>query len=107
MLGKIDIKRRRTAITLGSRCGPLVVISPRSCQTIVVCGCYPQRAEANSETTIWESNMGAVMVRCPDTGREIPTGIVADRRSFNSTPVFFGRVYCPLCRAEHEWFAKE
>jgi hypothetical protein len=55
----------------------------------------------------WESTMGAVMIKCPDTGREIPTGIVADRRSFNATPVFFGRVYCPLCRTEHEWFAKE
>ncbi len=51
--------------------------------------------------------MGAVMVKCPDTGREIPTGIVADRRAFNAMPVFFARVYCPLCRTEHEWFAKE
>jgi hypothetical protein len=22
-------------------------------------------------------------------------------------PVFFARVYCPICRIEHEWFAKE
>jgi hypothetical protein len=51
--------------------------------------------------------MGAVMVKCPDTGREISTGLVADRRTFNAMPVFFARVYCPLCRAEHEWFAKE
>jgi len=51
--------------------------------------------------------MGAVMVKCPDTGREIPTGIVSDRRTFNAMPVFFARVYCPLCRTEHEWFAKE
>jgi hypothetical protein len=51
--------------------------------------------------------MGAVMVKCPDTGREIPTGMVADRRSFNATPVFFGRVLCPFCRVEHEWFARE
>jgi hypothetical protein len=32
---------------------------------------------------------------------------VADRASFNATPVFFARVYCPVCRIEHEWFAKE
>ena len=51
--------------------------------------------------------MGTVMVKCPDTGHVISTGIVADRASFNATPVFFARVYCPLCRAEHEWFAKE
>jgi hypothetical protein len=58
---------------------------------------------------IWngESFMGAVMIKCPDTGRDIATGMVADRVSFNSTPVFFARVHCPLCGAEHEWFAKE
>jgi len=51
--------------------------------------------------------MGTVMVRCPETGRDIPTGIVTDRRSFHATPVFFARVFCPICRTEHEWFAKE
>jgi hypothetical protein len=51
--------------------------------------------------------MGAVMIKCPDTGCDIATGIVADRESFNATPVFFARVYCPVCRTVHEWFAKE
>ena len=51
--------------------------------------------------------MGAVMVRCPETGRDIPTGLVTDRKSFDATPVFFARVHCPICRSEHEWFAKE
>jgi hypothetical protein len=51
--------------------------------------------------------MGIVMIKCPDTGREIPTGMIADRDRFNSMPVFFARVYCPVCRTEHEWFAKE
>jgi hypothetical protein len=54
-----------------------------------------------------ENLMGTVMVKCPDTGRDISTGIVADRDRFNSTPVFFARVYCPICRTQHEWFAKE
>jgi hypothetical protein len=22
-------------------------------------------------------------------------------------PVFFARSYCPICRAEHEWFAQQ
>jgi hypothetical protein len=47
------------------------------------------------------------MIKCPDTGHDISTGIVTDRAAFNATPVFFARVYCPVCRAEHEWFAKE
>jgi len=51
--------------------------------------------------------MGIVMIRCPQTGREIPTGIAADRESFRAMPVFFARVNCPICRIEHEWFAKD
>ena len=51
--------------------------------------------------------MGAVMVRCPRTGRDIATGMVSDRESFRAMPVFFARVYCPACRTEHEWFAQE
>jgi hypothetical protein len=54
-----------------------------------------------------EHSMGVVMVKCPDTGHDISTGIVADRASFNATPVFFARVYCPMCATEHEWFARE
>src|SRR3954465_7337182 len=55
----------------------------------------------------WETFMGAVMIKCPDTGRDIATGIVADRASFNAMPVFFARVLCPVCRTEHEGFAQE
>jgi hypothetical protein len=51
--------------------------------------------------------MGTLMIRCPDTGRDISTGLVADRRSFARMPVFFARVLCPLCNTEHEWFARE
>jgi hypothetical protein len=51
--------------------------------------------------------MGTVMIKCPETGREIPTGLEADRASFDSTPVFFARSYCPICQTEHEWFARE
>jgi hypothetical protein len=51
--------------------------------------------------------MGTLMIRCPETGREISTGYEADRASFDSSPVFFARSFCPLCRREHEWFAKD
>ena len=53
------------------------------------------------------TGMGAVMIKCPETGRSIPTGIVADRKSFHATPVFFAQAYCPYCRTEHEWFAQQ
>jgi hypothetical protein len=51
--------------------------------------------------------MGLVMIRCPTTGRPIPTGLKVDRSSFSSTPVFFSRTRCPICRVNHEWFAKD
>jgi hypothetical protein len=51
--------------------------------------------------------MGVVMIKCPKTGREISTGITADRVRFNATPVFFANTYCPICRTTHEWFAKD
>jgi hypothetical protein len=51
--------------------------------------------------------MGMVMVKCPQTGRAIPTGIKADRESFLRSPVFFGRTRCPICHTDHGWFAPE
>jgi hypothetical protein len=51
--------------------------------------------------------MGTVMIRCPRTGQEISTGMEVDATSFSAMPVFFARSYCPICRTEHEWFAKE
>jgi hypothetical protein len=51
--------------------------------------------------------MGIVMIKCPQTGRAIPTGIKADRESFQRSTVFFSRTRCPICRADHPWFARE
>lgn len=51
--------------------------------------------------------MGMVMVRCPQTGQAIPTGIKTDRESFRRSAVFFARTRCPICVAEHAWFARE
>ncbi len=51
--------------------------------------------------------MGMVMVKCPQTGQAIPTGIKTDRESFGRRAVFFSRTHCPLCRSDHAWFARE
>jgi hypothetical protein len=45
--------------------------------------------------------------RCPQSGRAIPTGITIDRESFERSPVFFKRTRCPICNADHAWFARE
>jgi hypothetical protein len=55
----------------------------------------------------WETMMGIVMIKCPETGLDIPTGLIADRASFQAQPVFFARVLCPVCNRQHEWFAKD
>jgi hypothetical protein len=51
--------------------------------------------------------MGMVMIKCPQTGREISTGMEAERDSYNRAPVFFARTFCPFCRTTHEWFARQ
>ena len=51
--------------------------------------------------------MGMVMVKCPQTGHAIPTGIKTDRESFGRRTVFFSRTRCPICRTDHAWFARE
>ena len=53
------------------------------------------------------NKMGVVMIKCPETGRAIPTGMKADRERFRSSPVFFARTFCSICEASHEWFARE
>ena len=51
--------------------------------------------------------MGAVMIQCPATGQPIPTGIEAEGRTFACSPVFFSDTYCPVCNANHRWFARD
>lgn len=51
--------------------------------------------------------MGMVMIKCPQTGRAIPTGIRIDRERFRSSAVFFSRTRCPACETDHAWFARE
>ena len=51
--------------------------------------------------------MGMVMVKCPQTGHAISTGIKTDRESFRRSTVFFSRTLCPFCRTDHAWFARD
>lgn len=51
--------------------------------------------------------MGELVIRCPETGRQIATGYHADATSFGQMPVFFGVTYCPICRIDHQWFARD
>lgn len=51
--------------------------------------------------------MGMLMIKCPQTGRAIATGIKSDRDSFLRSAVFFARTPCPICKTDHGWFAPE
>ena len=81
-------------------------ISRRRCREIMtksVRTATPDMSLRDVAILMRDGDMGAVPV--VEDGKLI--GIVTDRESFEATPVFFARVLCPICRTEHEWFAKE
>jgi hypothetical protein len=45
--------------------------------------------------------MGAVMIKCPNTGRDISTGIETDATSFAHVGDVLAHSRCPLCGLEH------
>jgi hypothetical protein len=47
--------------------------------------------------------MGVLMVRCPETGGEVSTGIEIDQESFARLPDKLASWKCPLCGREHPW----
>jgi hypothetical protein len=44
-----------------------------------------------------------IITDCLVTGQPIDTGIEIDEASFVLLPSFVGKIFCPHCRAEHEW----
>jgi hypothetical protein len=51
--------------------------------------------------------MGIVMIRCPNTGRDISTGIDTDQASFDRLPDVLSHSRCPVCGLEHSWWKRE
>ncbi len=47
--------------------------------------------------------MATIYTSCPDTGREISTGIETDGESFMALPDVITRVHCPHCGEQHNW----
>jgi hypothetical protein len=48
-----------------------------------------------------------VMIRCPVTGRGIPTGLIADAMTWPHRPIGFNRVSCPDCKQVHAWSKRD
>jgi len=51
--------------------------------------------------------MALVMIACPNTGREVSTGVSIPGSTWNSESKFYAITSCPLCRTDHEWCAED
>jgi hypothetical protein len=47
--------------------------------------------------------MSMIMIRCPETGSEISTGIECEDADFRSLPFVITQTTCPSCGREHSW----
>ena len=47
--------------------------------------------------------MPMVKIKCPKTGRDVPTGIVMDLGTFQSVTLTNNGVSCPFCGEVHVW----
>jgi hypothetical protein len=51
--------------------------------------------------------MGVVMIKCPNTGKDVSTGIETDATSFAHVGDVLAHSRCPLCGQEHAWWKRE
>ena len=51
--------------------------------------------------------MSIIMIRCPNTGEEISTGIETDTRGFSQLPNILTHSPCSACGLEHPWWKSE
>jgi hypothetical protein len=47
-----------------------------------------------------------VMVKCPETGLDVSTGIVTDEQTFNRLPASVSSMHCPHCGVAHAWSSR-
>jgi len=47
--------------------------------------------------------MSSVMIKCPNTGRPVSTGIEVEPSVFRVLPKTTGRMRCMACGQEHAW----
>jgi hypothetical protein len=51
--------------------------------------------------------MGELILKCPITGIEFSTGILADEETFQQLPDTVTKAACPHCRQLHSWWTRE
>jgi hypothetical protein len=47
--------------------------------------------------------MSVIMIRRPETGSEISTGIECEEDDFQKLPFVIAQTVCPSCGREHRW----
>ena len=57
--------------------------------------------------TPWEVHVGALMIRCPNTGQPISTGIETDEYSLKQIEDVPASTRCPFCGLDHTWWKRE
>jgi len=53
------------------------------------------------------NQLSIVMVRCPNTGRELSTGIEMVTATFEKLPDIRSHMKCPACGLDHTWSTRE
>jgi hypothetical protein len=48
-----------------------------------------------------------IVIRCPTTGQEIPTGTILDLAELHTLPKEKLPLLCPACGQEHRWSAED
>ena len=51
--------------------------------------------------------MGDVVIKCPNTGKEIPTGMSFSRQLWEAAKIEQNQVRCPACGQTHTWDKKD
>jgi hypothetical protein len=55
-----------------------------------------------------EREMGIVVIKCPNTGKEISTGMAMGKGAFETSTMENNRVDCPHCPGQfHTWSKKD
>jgi endogenous inhibitor of DNA gyrase (YacG/DUF329 family) len=51
--------------------------------------------------------MSLVLIKCPETGRVVSTGIEMERATFDALPNVGAPMKCPACASTHVWSKKD
>jgi hypothetical protein len=78
----------------GARRAPSVFKSERDNRPAGVAGCRAYAIVMKAR---------AVMIRCPTTAKNVPTGIAMDEQSFKTASMSGNSLQCPACGEMHTW----